>query len=165
MSGMVRGVVAAAAGTLVMDLLWYARFRQGGGQQSFVDWEFSVGLDSWDDASAPGKVGKMLYERVTGEPLPAGRAALSNNVMHWSYGVSWGALFGLVAGRGGWAPILLAVPYGVGVWLSSYVILPRLKLYKPIWEYDLPTLWQDLSAHLTYGVATGLALRILSRSE
>jgi len=26
-----------------------------------------------------------------------------------------------------------------------------LGVYKPIWEYDARTIWQDLSAHLVYG--------------
>jgi hypothetical protein len=43
------------------------------------------------------------------------------------------------------------------------VILPILKLYKPIWEYDRKTLANDLSAHLVYGIATAAALRGLSR--
>jgi uncharacterized membrane protein YagU involved in acid resistance len=147
-----------------MDLLWYVRFRQGGGDQSFLDWEFSVGVDSWDKASAPAKVGKLLYERVVGHELSARYAALSNNIMHWSYATGWSALFGLVASTPSWRAVTLGLPFGAFVWGMSYVILPRLGFYKPIWEYDLPTLWQDLSAHLTYGFTTGVALRALSQS-
>ncbi|GAC1324448.1 MAG: hypothetical protein NVSMB2_22550 [Chloroflexota bacterium] len=167
MSGIVgkltRGVIAGSLGTLAMDLLWYARYRQGGGNQSFVDWEFSVGLDSWDKASAPAKVGKLLYERIFGHELSADYAAMSNNIMHWTYGTSWAGVLGLIAGTASWRPIVLGVPFGAYVWGMSYLILPRLGLYKPIWEYDLPTLWQDLSAHLTFGVTTGLALRVVSQ--
>lgn len=43
------------------------------------------------------------------------------------------------------------------------MILPILKLYKPIWEYDAKTLADDLSAHLVYGLATAATLRALSR--
>jgi len=43
------------------------------------------------------------------------------------------------------------------------VILPAAKLYKPIWDYDVKTLADDLSGHLVYGVATAAALRLLSR--
>lgn len=159
----VRGVLAGALGTLAMDVLWYVRFRRGGGDQSFVDWEFSVGLDSWDKASAPAKVGKLLYERIFGHELSADYAALSNNVMHWSYATSWSGLFGLLASTRTSRPVWLGLPFGAFVWAVSYVILPRLGLYKPIWEYDLSTLWQDLSAHLTYGFTTGVALRTLSQ--
>jgi hypothetical protein len=43
----------------------------------------------------------------------------------------------------------------------SYVILPAAGVYRPIWEYDLRTLWQDFSAHLVYGLGTAAAFRAL----
>jgi hypothetical protein len=43
------------------------------------------------------------------------------------------------------------------------VILPILKLYKPIWQYDRKTLGNDLAAHLVYGLATAAAFGALSR--
>ena len=49
------------------------------------------------------------------------------------------------------------------VWTSGYVILPQAKVYKQIWEYDLPTLGRDLSAHLVYGAVTATVLRLLAR--
>jgi hypothetical protein len=39
------------------------------------------------------------------------------------------------------------------------VVLPLAGVYKPIWEYDVPTLWQDLSAHLVYGLGTAVTFR------
>jgi len=36
---------------------------------------------------------------------------------------------------------------------TGYVVLPLVKLYKPIWEYDGKTLAKDLSAYLTFGSA------------
>jgi hypothetical protein len=41
-------------------------------------------------------------------------------------------------------------------------VLPRLGLYKPIWEYDRTTLAKDLSAHLVFGVTTAATFRVLS---
>ena len=40
------------------------------------------------------------------------------------------------------------------MWLQSYAVLVPAGLYKPIWEYDAKTLWQDPSAHLVYGMTT-----------
>ena len=56
----------------------------------------------------------------------------------------------------------LGLATAVAAWATSYVVLPRLGVYKPITEYDRDVLWQDLSAHLVYGVALGLAFRLLS---
>jgi hypothetical protein len=147
------GLLAGVAGTLAMDLLWFVRYKRGGGQNSFVAWEFAAGLSAWEDASAPAKVGKLLYEGLTHRELPASQASLTTNVMHWTYGVQWGALFGLAIGSARqlrpWHGPLLALL----VWLASYLVLPLAGFYKPIWRYDVKTLWDDLSAHLVYGVA------------
>ena len=156
-----RGILAAAFGTLAMDLLWYRRYRRGGGESGFLDWEFSAGLDSWEKASAPGKVGMQLFEGFTQRELSAEYAALTNNVMHWGYGLAWGALYGIAAGSMRTRPRLLGPLFGACVWATSYVVLPLAKVYKPIWEYDAKTLWKDLSAHLVFGAATGAAFRKL----
>lgn len=158
------GLVAGACGTLAMDLVWYGRYKRGGGESSFVGWESAAGLSSWDDASAPAKVGKLVYETATHTELPPSAARLTTNVMHWSYGVQWGVLFAFSVGavwrmRARQAPLL-----GLLVWLASYVILPVAGVYKPIWSYDLKALWQDLSAHLVYGSAVGGAFAVIGRA-
>ena len=56
------------------------------------------------------------------------------------------------------------LPFGAAVWVSGYAVLPEGGLYKPIWEYDAPTLARDLSAHLAYGATTGTAFRLLTRA-
>jgi hypothetical protein len=150
------GLLAGALGTLAMDTLWFGRYRRGGGTSDALSWEFAIGLNSWQDASAPAKVGKLLYESLTHRELPPSRASLTTNIMHWGYGAQWGALFGLALGCAGhlrwWhAPLL-----GGLVWLSSYAILPVAGFYKPIWRYDPKTLWDDLSAHLVYGAAAAV---------
>ena len=158
---LVRGTVAGGCGTAAMDLVWFYRYKRGGGESSFFDWEFSVGLDDWSNASAPAQVGKRLYEAFFQRELSPRWAALTNNVMHWSYGMGWGGIYGIVAGSMRRPRILAGVPFASFVWGISYVILPAAGVYKPIWEYDLRTLWQDFSAHLVYGLGTAAAFRAL----
>jgi hypothetical protein len=157
-----RGLVAGAVGTVAMDLLWYWQYRRGGGESRFADWEFSAGLDNWDNAPAPAKVGKRLYEGLFQQELPAERAAFTSNVMHWGYGMFWGSLYGVLAGSLRCPSVSVGLPFGAGVWISSYVILPVARLYKPMWEYDAPTLLKDLSAHLVYGTGTAGAFALLA---
>jgi hypothetical protein len=151
------GVLAGAGGTLAMDALWFVRYRRGGGQSDPWTWESAAGLNSWDDASAPAKVGKLLYESARRQPLPASRARLTTNLMHWAYGLQWGVVFSLAIGsrrhlRPWQGPLL-----GGLVWLSSYLALPIAGVYQPIWRYSPKTLWQDLSAHLVYGTTVAAA--------
>jgi len=70
-------------------------------------------------------------------------------------------------GRRVWHSCRLGLPprvrsgllFGTVVWTMDYVVLPLAKVYKPMWEYDLPTLAKDLSAHLVYGVATSVVFK------
>jgi hypothetical protein len=165
LGAVVRGAVAGAVGTAAMDLLWYGRYRRGGGDSGLVDWEFTGDLDSWDDAPAPAQFGKRMVEAVLQAELPVQRARLVNNVTHWATGVGWGAVFGLVGGsvvrgRAWYGPV-----FGAGVWLSSYALLVPAKLYKPPWAYDVKTEWQELSAHLVYGLATTTGFRLLANAR
>jgi hypothetical protein len=96
-----------------------------------------------------------VVEGVTGHELAPDRARLVSNVMHWAYGIGNGVQYGIVAGRLRTPRIRDGFLFGATVWGSGYVILPILKLYKPIWEYDAKPLAHDLSAHLVYGLAKG----------
>jgi hypothetical protein len=148
------GLVAGAAGTVAMDLVWYARYKRNGGESGFLKWEFASAPTKWDDAGAPAKVGKLLYETTTHTQLPDSAIGSTTNVMHWAYGTQWGVVLALGIGSANnvrpWHGPLL----GASVWLASYVSLPISGFYKPIWAYDAKTLWQDLSAHLVYGAGT-----------
>jgi hypothetical protein len=161
LNAVVRGLVAAAAGTAAMDALLFARYRRGGGETHFADWESSAGLDNWEDAPAPAHVGKRLVEGLFQIELPPQRARLVNNVTHWGFGIANGAVYGLVVGSLPTARVGYGLPFGAAVWANGYVVLPAAKLYEPVWKYDLKTLGDDLSAHLVYGLATAAAWRIV----
>ncbi len=162
--GAVCGLVAGAAGTLAMDLFWYARYRRSGGESGFFQWEFAQAPTKWEDASAPARVGKLLYETAAHQELPPSAIGLTTNVMHWGYGVQWGMLVATAVGDARHFKLLQAPLAGALVWLASYVSLPIAGFYKPIWAYDVKTLWQDLSAHLVYGAGLGVAFKLACRS-
>lgn len=157
-----RGLAAAAVGTLAMDLLLFARYKRGDGKSGFREWEFSEGIERWDQAPAPAQVGKRLVEGLFQRTLPDRQAPLVNNVTHWGYGILNGAAYGLLVGSLRRSSVLFGLPFGAGVWGSSYVVLPAAGLYQPIWDYDRRTLAKDLSAHLVYGLTTAAAFRALS---
>ncbi len=147
-----------------MDLLQYLQYRAGGGSDGPIRWEFSS-VKGWEAAPAPAQIGKRLVEGLFRTELPASSANLANNLMHWGYGISWAAAFGIVAGsaaspRVRWGPV-----FGSAVWLAAYVVLPPTGLYEAIWKYDVKTLGNDWAGHLLYGTATGAALRALWRAR
>jgi hypothetical protein len=152
------GALAGAAGTVALDLVWYARARKAGSDAAFLEWEVVRDLERWEDAPAPGQMGRKVVATLTGEDPPVQRAAAISNVMHWAYGISWATAYAFAFPRRPWwsGPVL-----GATVWSSDYVTLPLAGVYEPIWKYDIPTLAKDLSAHLVFGTATDLALRAL----
>lgn len=155
-----RGVAAGAAGVVAMDGFWYVRHLVGGGRTAPLTFEFGAERD-WDQVSAPGKVGKRLIEGFTQEELPADKAPLVNDAVHWTYGMTWGAVYGLLVGSLRTPRSLLGLPFGAAVWMAGYSFLPLAKLSKPIWEYDPKTLTPELAAHLFYGLGTGVAFQLL----
>jgi hypothetical protein len=137
-----------------MDLLWYTRYRIDGGESSFTDWEFRSEIDGFDDAPAPAKVGKIVASKVNIE-LPDSAAPLTNNVVHWATGLSWGIAAAILQ-RFRIGGIKTGVVTGVAAFGTSYAVLPQLGVYKPITEYDSKTLWKDFSAHLVFGSVVGV---------
>ena len=112
--------------------------------------------------STPGKLGGKLLRVVARRPAPDSWARPTTNIVHWLTGAGWGiqySVLGRNAGRGRWA---LGLLLGPSAWATSYVVLPPLGLYKPIWEYDAGTLEKDLSAHMLFGIVTAGALEALT---
>lgn len=159
----VRGAAAGAAGTIGMDLLWYSRYRRGGGDDSFADWELSTDAEDFDQAGTPAQVGRRIVGDLVHIELPDSAAGLTNNVVHWATGVQWGMGYGVAAALGLRPGVRSGVLLGVVACSTSYVVLPLLDLYKPIWKYDAKALAQDYSAHLVFGSVTGAAYWVLTR--
>lgn len=159
LGAVVRGAIAGAAGTAAMDTAQYLLYRRGGGSQPFPAWETSEGLSTWEDAPAPAQVARRIVEGLTQHELKPGTARLANNTTHWATGIAWGAAYGVLAGSTPKRRVCLGLVWGATVWASSYVLLPALGLYQPIWEYDAATLAKDLGVHLVYGLATAATFR------
>ena len=146
-----------------MDVVWYVRYRREGGKDRFADWELSTGTEDFESAGTPAKVGWRLVEEVVHVELPDSTAAVTNSVVHWATGSQWGAGYGLATALGLRPGLRSGVLLGLAACSTSYVVLPRLGLYKPIWEYDAKTLARDYSAHLVFGVVTAAVVWGLSR--
>lgn len=156
------GAVGGVVGTLCMDLVWYRRYRQSGGDQPFAPWETSERTTGFEEAAAPARTAKAMADLV-GVQLPDTSARALNNVVHWLTGIGWGKAHGLLAGAAKSSNPFLGPATGVVAWATSYAVLPRLGVYEKMGEYETRALWQDLSAHLVYGSALGTAYWVLTR--
>jgi hypothetical protein len=160
---LVFGAAAGAAGTAAMDLVWFVRYRRGGGRQGLLAWETAQEVGKWDDASAPGQLGRKVVRAVTGRDLPDEWARPMTDLVHWTTGIAWGSAYALIAGFTGRRDWERGLAFGTLVWLTDYAVLPLAGVYKPIWEYDAKTLAKDLTAHLVYGAALGVSFAGLDR--
>jgi len=156
-----RGAAAGVVGTLAFDLWLYLQYRREQGTEPFPDWEFSADVTDWDSAPAPAQVGRRIVDGMFQTQLPDARAASMNNIAHWAYALSGATAYGIAAGSLRHPRAAYGLLLGVGMWLSGYVILPPMHLYKKITEYDAKTLGKDLAAHLVYGTTTGAVFSLL----
>jgi hypothetical protein len=135
--GLFAGVVGTAAMTVSSTLEMKIRDRPG--------------------SSAPAEAaGKVLGVEPKGEE----EQARFSNMVHWSYGTSWGAVRGLIGAAGLEGPAAAAAHLGV-VWGTEQVMLPALGVAPPFWRWGVKEVAIDTLHHLVYAGATSVAYAFL----
>jgi hypothetical protein len=153
-----KGILAGAAGTAAMTGYQLAVARLRGLPLA------TPVPHRWADAPAPAQVARKaarafgVGDRVTREDVPA-----LTNAVHWLYGTSWGAVYGVASRLGRPGPLTGGLAFGTTVWGASYAELVPLDIYKPPWQYPAKELALDLSYHLVYGVAVAGTYAALER--
>lgn len=140
-----KGLFAGAAGTAAMTVssTLEARIRDRG------------------SSSAPADAaGKVLGVQPRDE---AGEARFSN-IVHWSYGTSWGAMRGLLHAAGIDGPAATALHF-VAVWGGAQVMLPALDVAPPPWKSPKEEVAIDAFHHAVYAIATGVAFAAMQRDS
>ena len=155
-----RGLAAGMIGTGVMTTWQELSMKLqgsgpegGGGGQDESDTQQRQ--DPWEQASAPAKAGRKILEGVFDVKIPPERIGLLTDAMHWGYGISWGALYGLIQETVGGPRLRNGLLFGAGVWAMSYMMLVPTGLYQPPWEYPPKQLAMDVSYHFAYGAGLG----------
>ena len=150
-AAVLQGLAAGAIGNAVFTL--YQRFAQGGGDEEEPPRE-------WSDAPPPAQVGQRVAEGVFQHDVPVEQAGLVTQVVHWVYGTTWGAFYGLVQ-ESVEQPVASGVALAGAVVVTDYTLLPAMNLYKPPWRYPASTLAKDFGHHLVYGLSVAGAYRAL----
>ena len=108
------GILAGVVGTVCLDAVQYLKYRRSGGTEDPLAWEFAP-VDSWDKAPAPGQVAKRVIEGFTQRELPDRWAFPVSTIMHWAYGSSAAAAYGIVAGSLRDPRPVYGLPFGAAV--------------------------------------------------
>ena len=147
-----QGLAAGALGNAVFTL--YQRFAQGGGEEE------QGPPQDWSEAPPPAQVWQRVAEGVFRQEVPVEKAGLVTHVVHWLYGTTWGAFYGLVQ-ESVEQPVASGVALAGAVVATDYTLLPAMNLYKPPWRYPATTLAKDFGHHLVYGLSVAGAYRAL----
>lgn len=160
-----RGLVAGVGGTAAMTAWQELPAKLQGSSEDGCGGSSEPRTDEerWEQAPVPAKVGWRIVEGLLRRQVPASRIGLLTNVMHWSYGVGWGAVYGIVQGSRRRPALRTGLLFGTFVWAMSYVELVPLGLYEPPWAYGPKGLAQDLSYHLAYGAGLGATHAAVTR--
>jgi uncharacterized membrane protein YagU involved in acid resistance len=131
-----------------------------------------VGDHHEPNESATGALGRMGYERITGErPSPELEEQLSN-VVHWTYGLAVGAVYGLIRGRRRrprfrsrpTVDALSGAAYGAGLWLfGDMLAVPLFGLADKPARFVPGMHVHSLIGHLAFGLATAAGTRSASK--
>jgi hypothetical protein len=152
------GLLAGVAGTAAMTLAQQAASKLR--SRDDEDGDSPEPSDPWARAPTPAQVAKRLGEDVLHVDVPPDRIPLLTRVMHWSYGIGWGGVYGLTRRRR--PDIRRGAAFGLIVWATSYAQLVPLGIYEPPWRYPASEVAMDVAYHLAYGVGTASAAAIIS---
>ena len=104
-------------------------------------------------------VGVFDHELTKSEKDTAGTA------LHYAYGVSMGAFYGVAAEFAPVVTIGAGLPYGAMIWVTADEgIVPMLGLSKAPSEYPLPIHAYALASHLVYGLTAELVRNAVRRA-
>jgi len=160
--GAVYGVVAGAAASFAMDLYWKAAQNVMGARPEQKPKPGST--NEQKDEPSTQIVADKASDIATGHPVPKKEKAAAGVAVHYSTGVSFGGLFGLLASRKtGWG-LLAGLLYGAAIWLGFDEIALRVLHIGPE-PQDVPVSQhvEALGAHLVYGASLALIARLLLR--
>ncbi|HEV2149032.1 MAG TPA: hypothetical protein VGR37_16620 [Longimicrobiaceae bacterium] len=151
---LVRGAAAGLAGTLVLQALRTASEKAAPSTMPPIRQDPGEYLVDRVEQALPGGVRAhvpALAETVAAKGLAAG------------YGITAGAVYGLVRPRGG-DVLVDGVAVGLGTWAAGYLgWLPALGLMPPVSEQDAPEALGPMVRHALFGIAVVAAFNQLRR--
>jgi hypothetical protein len=109
-------------------------------------------------------VARKALEPV-GIHLEGDRKQRAGKVVHWSYGITWGALYGALHSLVPQTGRLFGLGFGFGLFVfGDVLLLPALRLIPPAHRLPLPANMSAIAAHLAYGSAAEGTYRIFRQA-
>jgi len=117
------------------------------------------GAEDADDDSAE-RLAQTISVGVFGRKLTESEKDTAGTALHYSYGISMGAVYGVAAEFLPAATKGAGIPFGALIWVGAdEVVVPLLGLSKSADEYPPSILASALAAHLVYGLTAEMVRR------
>ena len=114
--------------------------------------------------SATEKVARKLIAPL-GIALKGERKKKAGRAVHWTYGITWGAIYGALHHRAPATGRLFGMGFGLGLFLfGDEVMIPLLKLGPTPLQTPVASHVSALMGHLAYGGITEGSFRLLHRA-
>jgi putative membrane protein len=116
------------------------------------------------DEDATVRTASAISQAIFHHRLTAGQKELAGPAVHYAFGTTIGALYGVLADfrdstRLGWG-----LPFGAAIWLGAHVVtVPALGLSKPITREAPGTEAVEFASHLVYGAVVEGVRRTLRK--
>ncbi len=179
LKGLAAGLVGGMVASVVMNQ-FQALLSKLAGED-----ERSHGAQSMQQGSPQHGAGRMLQERGVEEEQDDAAERLANTIsvgvfdheltksekdtagtaLHYAYGVSMGAFYGVAAEIVPVVTIGAGLPYGAMIWVTADEgVVPLLGLSKSSSEYPFPIHAYALASHLVYGLTNELVRNAVRRA-
>jgi hypothetical protein len=111
------------------------------------------------------QVAEAVSQRVFRSQISAEEKALAGPAVHFTFGATMGALYGVLTGKNPHIAAGTGVPFGIAIWAGAHVTaVPALGLSKPPLQKPLAGEAIELASHVVYGAATDTVRRIFLRT-
>jgi hypothetical protein len=175
--GFVAGMAGAIVGLLAMRFYWQEiapllKSDEQGGGSSPAAYPESLDLDDISllgrqyrqDESATAALGRLLYQRFTGQEPQTESKELLSQLIHWSYGILQGGLYGAIYTPDAGADPTDGLIYASGLWLfGDELAVPLLGLQSGPTAAPPEQHLNRWGAHLAYGLGTAATTHLLRR--
>jgi putative membrane protein len=153
---LLKGLLAGASGGLIASLAMS---------------EFSSLLLQNKSHSQPGKedstvrAASAISQTIFHHELTSGQKKIAGSAMHYAFGMTMAALYGVIVEFRESARLGRGLPFGVAIWLGAHVVMvPALGLSEPVTRAAPDTEAAEFGAHLVYGVVVESLRRSLRKS-
>ena len=168
------GLIGGAAGTYAMSL-YFKGVKALTQEDPMTAKKPSSDPDSKSDISVIGKqhkpgedstsaVGRILYEKATDNKISKPEKEAMSQAVHWTYGLTTGALYPLAKNVLKLGEVPASLAYGTGMWLfGSELAVPALGLSKGPRAFPVRHHVHSWIAHCIYGLTEGCVQKMLYR--